>query len=123
MRNTIILVDQIDHDIAAGHGRHRAIIDAPVRSITHCVGRHPRYDSARPEHLLGSNGDHHYGRSVRGDGVDTRSRARALRLRSDELSDLSVERPRLRHQIDRGAAHPNRSRIANVHYRQDAKQA
>ena len=31
MRNTIILVDQIDHDIAAGHGRHRAIIDATVR--------------------------------------------------------------------------------------------
>jgi multidrug efflux pump len=31
MRNTIILVDQIDHDIAAGHGRHRAVIDATVR--------------------------------------------------------------------------------------------
>jgi multidrug efflux pump len=31
MRNTIILVDQIDHDIAAGHGRYRAIIDATVR--------------------------------------------------------------------------------------------
>ena len=31
MRNAVILVDQIDHDIAAGHGRHRAIIDATVR--------------------------------------------------------------------------------------------
>jgi multidrug efflux pump subunit AcrB len=31
MRNTVILVDQIDHDIAAGHGRHRAIVDATVR--------------------------------------------------------------------------------------------
>src|SRR5215470_12688229 len=31
MRNTVILVDQIDHDIAAGHPRHRAIIDATVR--------------------------------------------------------------------------------------------
>jgi multidrug efflux pump len=31
MRNTVILVDQIDNDIAAGHGRHRAIIDATVR--------------------------------------------------------------------------------------------
>jgi multidrug efflux pump len=31
MRNTIILVDQIDHDIAEGHGRHRAIVDATVR--------------------------------------------------------------------------------------------
>jgi multidrug efflux pump len=31
MRNTVILVDQIDKDIAAGHSRHRAIIDATVR--------------------------------------------------------------------------------------------
>ncbi len=31
MRNTVILVDQIDHDIAAGHARYQAIIDATVR--------------------------------------------------------------------------------------------
>jgi multidrug efflux pump len=31
MRNTVILVDQIDHDIAAGHARYRAVIDATVR--------------------------------------------------------------------------------------------
>ena len=31
MRNTVILVDQIEHDIGAGHGRYRAIIDATVR--------------------------------------------------------------------------------------------
>jgi multidrug efflux pump subunit AcrB len=31
MRNTVILVDQIDRDIAAGHGRHNAIIGATVR--------------------------------------------------------------------------------------------
>ena len=31
MRNTVILVDQIDRDIAAGHPRYRAIIDATVR--------------------------------------------------------------------------------------------
>jgi multidrug efflux pump subunit AcrB len=31
MRNTVILVDQIDQDIAQGHGRHRAVIDATVR--------------------------------------------------------------------------------------------
>jgi multidrug efflux pump subunit AcrB len=31
MRNTVILVDQIDRDIAAGHSRHRAIVDATVR--------------------------------------------------------------------------------------------
>jgi multidrug efflux pump len=31
MRNTVILVDQIDRDIAAGHARHQAIIDATIR--------------------------------------------------------------------------------------------
>jgi multidrug efflux pump len=31
MRNTVILVDQIDRDIAAGHSRYRAVIDATVR--------------------------------------------------------------------------------------------
>jgi len=31
MRNTVILVDQIEHDIAAGHSRYRAVIDATVR--------------------------------------------------------------------------------------------
>jgi multidrug efflux pump subunit AcrB len=31
MRNTVILVDQIDRDIAAGHPRYRAVIDATVR--------------------------------------------------------------------------------------------
>ncbi len=31
MRNTVILVDQIERDIAAGHARYRAVIDATVR--------------------------------------------------------------------------------------------
>jgi multidrug efflux pump len=31
MRNTVILVDQIDHDIAEGHSRYDAILDATVR--------------------------------------------------------------------------------------------
>jgi multidrug efflux pump len=31
MRNTVILVDQIEREIAAGHGRHHAIIEATVR--------------------------------------------------------------------------------------------
>jgi multidrug efflux pump subunit AcrB len=31
MRNTVILVDQIERDIADGHSRYRAIIDATVR--------------------------------------------------------------------------------------------
>src|SRR5262249_6234580 len=31
MRNTVILVDQIERDIAAGHSRYQAIVDATVR--------------------------------------------------------------------------------------------
>ena len=31
MRNTVILVDQIDRDIADGHSRHQAIVDATIR--------------------------------------------------------------------------------------------
>jgi multidrug efflux pump len=31
MRNTVILVDQIDREITSGHGRYRAVIDATVR--------------------------------------------------------------------------------------------
>jgi multidrug efflux pump subunit AcrB len=31
MRNTVILVDQIERDIAAGHGRYRAVVDATLR--------------------------------------------------------------------------------------------
>lgn len=31
MRNSVILVDQIEPDIAAGHGRWQAIVDATVR--------------------------------------------------------------------------------------------
>jgi multidrug efflux pump subunit AcrB len=31
MRNTVILVDQIDRDITEGHARYRAIVDATIR--------------------------------------------------------------------------------------------
>jgi multidrug efflux pump len=31
MRNTVILVDQIDRDIAAGRSRYHAVVDATVR--------------------------------------------------------------------------------------------
>ena len=70
MRNTVILVDQIDRDIADGHGRHRAVIDATVRrarpvvltALAAILGMIPL---AR-QHLLGAHGDHHHGRLVRG---------------------------------------------------------
>jgi multidrug efflux pump subunit AcrB len=66
MRNTVILVDQIDRDIAAGHGAHR-------------IGRHPWHDPARRQPVLGPDGDHHHGRPVRGDRADTFGRAGPLR--------------------------------------------
>jgi multidrug efflux pump subunit AcrB len=56
MRNTVILVDQIDRDIAAGHGRHHAIISATVRRarpVCSRRSRRSRHDPARREHLLG----------------------------------------------------------------------
>ena len=83
MRNTVILVDQIDHDIAAGHGRHRAIIDATVRrarpvvltALAAILGMIPL--DRQP--VLGADGDHHHGRPVRRDDPDAAGRAGALR--------------------------------------------
>ena len=83
MRNTVILVDQIDRDIAAGHGRHRADHRrhgaARAAGGAHRARRHPRHDPARAQHLLGPDGDHHHGRPVRRDGADAAGRAGALR--------------------------------------------
>ncbi len=82
MRNTVILVDQIDRDIAAGHGRHRAIIDATVRrarpvvltALAAILGMIP----LAAQHLLGSHGDHHHGRLVRRDRADAARGAGAV---------------------------------------------
>ncbi len=83
MRNTVILVDQIDRDIAAGHGRHRAIIDATVRRArpvrAHRARRHPRHDPAGAQHVLGADGDHHHGRPAGRDDPDAAGGAGALR--------------------------------------------
>ena len=83
MRNTVILVDQIDHDIAAGHGRHRAIIDATVRrarpvvltALAAILGMIPL--GAQP--VLGADGDHHHGRPVRRDDPHAAGGPGALR--------------------------------------------
>jgi hypothetical protein len=37
-RNTVMLVDQIDRDIVAGHARYRAVIDAAVRRARSIAG-------------------------------------------------------------------------------------
>ncbi len=82
MRNTVILVDQIDRDIAAGHARYRAIIDATVRrarpvvltALAAILGMIP----LAAQHLLGADGDHHHGRPVRRHRADAAGRAGAL---------------------------------------------
>ena len=83
MRNTVILVDQIDRDIAARprtasrhHRRHRA--PRPAGGADR-IGRHPRDDPAGGQRLLGPDGDHHHGRLDGGDRADAAGRAGALR--------------------------------------------
>ncbi len=57
MRNSVILVDQIDQDIAAGHTAWDAVIDATVRRArpdpAHRRNRHLRHDPALAERVLG----------------------------------------------------------------------
>ena len=61
MRNTVILVDQIDRDIADGHGRHRAIIDLsghgkPFDGQFAAFGHFPRAISRRRLGLPAASG-------------------------------------------------------------------
>jgi multidrug efflux pump len=111
MRNTIILVDQIDHDIAAGHGRYRAIIDATVRrarpvlltALAAILGMIPLARSIfwGPMAITIMGGL--FVATVLTVVVVPALYALWFRVRAKELSDLSVERPRPMHQIDRGA--------------------
>jgi multidrug efflux pump len=83
MRNTVILVDQIDRDIAAGHGRHRAIIGATVRrarlviltALAAILGMIPLAGSV----FWGPHGNHHHGRPVRCDRTDAARGTGAVR--------------------------------------------
>lgn len=67
--------------------------------VAHGTCRHPRYDSTGSQHLLGPNGNHHHGGPVRGEPA---LYALWFRVRADESSHASVERPRLTDQIGRG---------------------
>ena len=73
-RNSVILIDQVEHERAAGtasmgRGRHRR--DPPHASHpAHRVRRHARHDSDRADRLLGSHGVRDHRRSGRGDGAD-----------------------------------------------------
>ena len=83
MRNAVILVDQIETDVAArpdpqrgdrrGHGPARPAGGADR------AGRDPGHDPAVALGLLGADGDHHHGRPVRRDLPDPAVPAGPLR--------------------------------------------
>jgi multidrug efflux pump subunit AcrB len=110
MRNTIILVDQIDHDIVAGHGRYRAIIDATVRrarpvlltALAAILGMIPLARSIfwGPMAITIMGGL--FVATLLTLLVVPALYALWFRVRADESADISVERPRLTHQIGRG---------------------
>ena len=110
MRNTIILVDQIDHDIAAGHGRYRAIIDATVRrarpvlltALAAILGMIPLARSIfwGPMAITIMGGL--FAATLLTLLVVPALYAMWFRVRSDESLDVSVERPRLTNQFGRG---------------------
>ena len=71
MRNTVILVDQIDSDVAAGMARWDAIVEstaslAPGRA--HGPRRNPGDDPAVALGVLGADGDHDDGRPLEASG-------------------------------------------------------
>jgi multidrug efflux pump subunit AcrB len=110
MRNTIILVDQIDHDIAAGHGRYRAIIDATVRrarpvlltALAAILGMIPLARSIfwGPMAITIMGGL--FAATLLTLMVVPALYAMWFRVRSDESLDVSAERPRLTNQFGRG---------------------
>ena len=110
MRNTIILVDQIDHDIAAGHGRYRAIIDATVRrarpvlltALAAILGMIPLARSIfwGPMAITIMGGL--FAATLLTLLVVPALYAMWFRVRSDESLDVSAERPRLTNQFGRG---------------------
>jgi multidrug efflux pump len=111
MRNTIILVDQIDHDIAAGHGRHRAIIDATVRrarpvlltALAAILGMIPLARSVfwGPMAITIMGGL--FVATVLTLIVVPALYAMWFRVRVDETLDRSVRRPRLTAKLGQGA--------------------
>ena len=114
MRNTIILVDQIDHDIASGHGRHRAIIDATVRrtrpvlltALAAILGMIPLARSIfwGPMAITIMGGL--FVATLLTLLVVPALYALWFRVRPFKSSDLSVERPRLTDQFGRGGPMP-----------------
>ena len=82
MRNTVILVDQIDADVASGLSRWDAIIEFDRATVAatgaHGDGRHPRHDPTVSLGVLGADGDHDDGRPPGRDDPDAAVPAGAL---------------------------------------------
>ena len=83
MRNSVILVDQIQQDIDAGHDRWHAIIDATVRRFRPIVltriGRGAGDDPAVAQRFLRADGGGDHGRPDRGHRADPAVLAGAVR--------------------------------------------
>ena len=83
MKNIIVLLDEINENLAAGKAPFDAVVAASVAAATSCAPgcRHHRVGrgTAATRCVLECDGDHHHGRSVCGDGDDAAGRTGALR--------------------------------------------
>jgi hypothetical protein len=83
MRNSVILVDQIDHDIREGSDPWDAIVDATVRRFRPIMltrgRRRARDDPAHAQRLLRPDGGRDHGRPGRGHRAHAAFPAGALR--------------------------------------------
>ena len=83
MRNSIILIDQIEHDIGEGKSRWEAVIEATVRRsrpvVLTAASAISGDDPADPQRVLGAHGDRDHGRSFGSDVPHAPELAGALR--------------------------------------------
>ena len=103
MRNTVILVDQIDADVASGLSRWDAIIEfdrsAVTAACTHGVGGHPRHDPAVALGVLGTDGHHHDGRPSGRDDPDAACSCRRSMPRGSASAGRRRKRCQAREQV------------------------
>ncbi len=82
MRNAVILVDQIDQDIAGGSAPWVAVVEATVRRarpvLLTAAAAILAMVPLEPQRVLGADGDRHHGRAGGGHGADAGLRAGAV---------------------------------------------